>query len=195
MYLYVPSYWTSRLLAGKSDRSPQRPGRRSRILIACLRVAAAGSAVGRFLACHPCRNPVGDRVAAPERTRAPLHVLRSAVCPIVAEVGLDLFLADILGDRLLLSHSLCTETDPLNRNRLLLHDWALLVKDHLVLLLADVRSRNGSTDILVSDRLALDADLFAADWNCLSDVLGHDVLSQTCPTRFLGTGADVESLL
>ena len=62
-----------------------------------------------------------------------------AIVPFVVEVGVDLFLADLFGDCLLIGHRLLIETDPLDRNGFLLNYGTLLVEDHLVLLHADVR--------------------------------------------------------
>ena len=66
--------------------------------------------------------------------------MRSAVGPAVADVGVDLFLADLFGNLLLIRDRLSTETNPLDRNRFLLHNGPLLAEDHLMLLLADVRT-------------------------------------------------------
>src|SRR5215207_172981 len=55
--------------------------------------------------------------------------MRSAVGSAVLDVGVDLFLADLFGNRLLIRDRLSTETDPLDRNRFLLHNGPLLAAD------------------------------------------------------------------
>jgi hypothetical protein len=79
------------------------------------------------------------------------------------DVGVDLLFADLLVDRHLIGHRLGIEPDALNRDRLLLHHWALLAQHDLVLFLADRWTGHGSVDICIGDRLPLDPDLFRDD--------------------------------
>jgi hypothetical protein len=66
--------------------------------------------------------------------------VRSALGAATVHVGVDLLLADLFGDGLLVGHRLLVEADPLHRNGLLLDDRPLLVQYDLVLLFADIRA-------------------------------------------------------
>src|ERR671920_260230 len=76
-----------------------------------------------------------------------------------ARVDVDLLLADLVGDLLLVGHRLLVQPDALDGNGLLLDDRALLGEHDLMLLLGDVRAGQRRAAVCLGDRLALDADL------------------------------------
>src|SRR3954454_8669755 len=112
-----------------------------------------------------------------------------------AGVDVDLLLADIVADRLLVGHRLLVEADPLDRHGLLGDDRPLLAEGHLVLLLGDVRAGQRGVAVALGDRLALHPDLLAGDRDGDRLLLGGDVLAQPGPARRDPLGADVELLL
>ena len=70
-----------------------------------------------------------------------------------------------------------------------------LVQDDLVLLLGDRGAVDGVAAVGVGDRLALDADLFAAHGNGLGDLFLDDVLLQARAAGLALGGADAQLLL
>jgi hypothetical protein len=78
-----------------------------------------------------------------------------ALLGVLDAVELDLLLADLAADRLLLGDGLLAESHPLDRNGLGVHDRALRVQSDLVLLLGDRRAVKGAADVGVGDGLAL----------------------------------------
>src|SRR4051812_27152998 len=93
-------------------------------------------------------------------------------------VGLDLLLAEVLADGLLVGVDVLVEANALLGDGALLDDRLLGVERDLVLLLGDLRAVERLVDVPVGDRLALDADLLALDGDGLRHVLGRDVLAQ-----------------
>src|SRR3954451_17067974 len=87
------------------------------------------------------------RVAAGPGLEAPLGVA----------LGLDLLLADVLADGLLVGVDVLVEADALLGDGALLDDRLLGVEGDLVLLLGDLRAVERLVDVRVGDRLALDA--------------------------------------
>src|SRR3954464_4385285 len=91
--------------------------------------------------------------------------------PLGVALGLDLLLADLLADGLLVGVDVLAEADALLRDGALLDDRLLGVERDLVLLLGDLGAVERLVDVRVGDRLALDADLLALDGNRLRHVL------------------------
>src|SRR5215213_11986 len=112
-----------------------------------------------------------------------------------AAVDVDLLLADLIADLLLLGHRLLVQPDALHRNGFLGDDGTLLGERHLVLLLGDVRAGQSGVPVALGDRLALDPDLLAAHRNGDRLLLGGHVLAQPRPAGLHLLGADVEPLL
>ena len=110
-------------------------------------------------------------------------------------VRVDVFLADLTGHGFVVGGRLLSKTDALGGHDILFNHGALLVQNHLVLLLADVRPGLDGTDIGVGNRFALHTDLFVADRHGLGHVLGHDVLAQPSPAAFTLLRADPKPLL
>src|SRR4051794_3547956 len=122
------------------------------------------------------------------------HHACSAVGHAVA-VRVDLLLAHLFGDLLLLGHRLGVEAHALHRHGLLLHHGALLVQHDLVLLLGDRRAVKRLAAVGVRDRLALDPDLLALHRDGDRLLLGDDVLAQARATALAGLGAHMQLLL
>src|SRR3954447_6680058 len=112
-----------------------------------------------------------------------------------AAVDVDLLLADLVADLLLVGRRLLVQPDPLYRNGFLGDDGTLLGEGHLVLLVGDVRAGQGGVPVTLGDRLALDPDLFAAHRNRDRLLLRGHVLSQPGAAGLHLLGADVEPLL
>src|SRR5215207_7301582 len=119
----------------------------------------------------------------------------AAGCSAATGVGLDLLLADLLGDLVLLDDRLLVETHALLRHRALLDDGLLGVQRDLVLLLGDRGTVHRRADVRVGDRLALETDLLAPDGDRRLHVLGHDVLAQPRAPALDLRRADAELLL
>src|SRR3954463_10435666 len=83
--------------------------------------------------------------------------------PLGVALGLDLLLAHVLADGLLVGVDVLVEADALLGHGALLDDGLLGVERDLVLLLGDVGPVEGIAAVGVRDRLALDADLLARD--------------------------------
>src|SRR5215212_2956876 len=167
------------------------PPRTLRALPRCkpLTFAAAGGRMGvgghfaTAMSCGPRKRPRSDvdrDSDGQRRTRGHGVDLRPALAGVV---DLDLLAAHRVGDLLLFHARVLVEADALLRNRALLDDRLLLVEHHLVLLLGDRRTAHGVADVAVGDRLALDADLLAADGNGLRDLVLDDVLPQAHAAR------------
>src|SRR5215210_564260 len=124
--------------------------------------------------------------------RPPAH--RPLLGP-VGPVGLDLLLANLLGDLSVLADLVLREAHALLRHGLLLDHRLLLVEHHLVLLLGDGRAVGRRSGVGVGDRLALDADLLALHRNRLGDVLGDHVLAQPDPAGLPPLGVHPQLLL
>src|SRR5215218_4892097 len=112
-----------------------------------------------------------------------------------AAVDVDLLLADLVADLLLLGHRLLVQPDALYRDGLLGDDGALLGEGHLVLLLGDVRAGQSGVPVALGDRLALDPDLLAGHRNGDRLLLGGHVLAEPGAAGLHLLGADVEPLL
>src|SRR5918998_4012705 len=115
--------------------------------------------------------------------------------PAARVVDVDLLAPDLLGDLTLLGHRVLVQAHALLRDGTLLGDDLLLVQHDLVLLLGDGRTVHGVADVGVRDRLALDANLLAADGDRLLDVVRDDVLAQARTPGFALGRADPELLL
>ena len=114
---------------------------------------------------------------------------------VVDALGLDLLLADLLGDLLPIGDGVHGEADTLLGNDRLVDDDLVLVQHDLVLLLVELPTGLRGAAVGVGDRLALDPDLVAGDRHSAGDGLGHVVLAQSCPAGLAMTGADAELLL
>src|SRR5215218_9651567 len=112
-----------------------------------------------------------------------------------AAVDVDLLLADLVADLLLLGHRLLVQPDALYRDGLLGDDGALLGEGHLVLLLGDVRTGQSGVPVALGDRLALDPDLLARHRNGDRLLLGGHVLAEPGAAGLHLLGADVDPLL
>src|SRR3954453_3522462 len=110
-------------------------------------------------------------------------------------LGLDLLLADLLADGLLVGVDVLVEADALLGDGALLDDRLLGVERDLVLLLGDGRAVERLVDVRVGDRLALDADLLALDRHAVGHVLGRDVLAQAGAAGLAALRPDGELLL
>src|SRR5215210_7510163 len=97
--------------------------------------------------------------AAPMPGRPRYRASSVAASRLGAAVDVDLLLADIVADLLLVGHGLLVEPDALDRDGFLLDDRALLGENDLVLLLGDLRAGQRRVAVGVGDRLPLDADL------------------------------------
>src|SRR5829696_5748913 len=109
-------------------------------------------------------------------------------------VDLDLLLAEGLGNLLLLDLGVLVEADALLGDGLLFDDGLFLVEDDLVLFLGDGGAVHGVAGVGVGDRLALDADLFAAHGDGLLDLVLDDVLAQPGPAGLALGLADLQLL-
>src|SRR4051794_33396436 len=122
-----------------------------------------------------------------------------SAAPVVAGTGvlveLDLLLADLAADRLLIANGLGTQPDPLDRLGLGAHHRPFRAQGDLVLLLRDRRPGVGRTPVGVGDRLPFDPDLLVRHRDGDLLVLGHHVLAQPRPPHFLGLGARPQPLL
>ena len=105
-------------------------------------------------------------------------------------VGLDLLLADLLGDLAVLGDGLGAQAHALLGDRLLVDDDLVLVQHDLVLLLGDGRAVQRVVAVGVGDRLTLDPDLLVLNRDGLGDHLGDDVLAQPRPAGLTLTRAD-----
>jgi len=110
-------------------------------------------------------------------------------------LGLDALLADLFGHGLLVGVDVLVQADPLLRHGALLDDRLLGVERDLVLVFCDLRTGRRGVDVVIGDRLGLDADLLALEGDCLLDVLSHDVLAQPRATGLAARRADVELVL
>src|SRR5215208_4645665 len=120
---------------------------------------------------------------------------RLGLPPVDVALGLDALLADLLRDGLLVGLNVLLESHALLRHRALLDDRLLLVQHNLVLFVGDVRAGCCSIDVVVSDRLAFDPRLLAADRDGLLNLLGLDPLAKPRPAGLLACGADADLLL
>src|SRR5215204_6568029 len=124
-----------------------------------------------------------SRAAARSRSSAEREARRRergkglAAGPALRIVDLDLLLADGVRDLLLLDLGVLVEADALLGDGLLFDDGLFLVEDDLVLFLGDGGAVHGVAGVGVGDRLALDADLFAAHGHGLLDLVLDDVLA------------------
>src|SRR5689334_25135956 len=98
--------------------------------------------------------------APPRHTCEPLLDQVTTVTPgTVVGVDLDLLLADLTADGLVLRAGLGAEPNAFDRHGLLLHHGPLRSEGDLVLLLGDRRAGAGGAPIRLRDRLSLDGDL------------------------------------
>src|SRR5215212_11777191 len=119
----------------------------------------------------------------------------SGVLAGVGVVDVDLFAADVLGDRPLLDLDVLVEADALLGDGPLLDDGLLSVQRDLVLFLGEVAAGHGGVAVRVGDRLAFQADLFAPEGDGLLDLVGDDVLAQPDASGLAFGGADAQLLL
>src|SRR5829696_6741039 len=119
----------------------------------------------------------------------------SGVLAGVGVVDVDLFAADVLGDRPLLDLDVLVEADALLGDGPLLDDGLLGVQRDLVLFLGEVAAGHGGVAVRIGDRLALQADLFAPDGHGLLDLVGDDVLAQPDASGLAFGRADAQLLL
>src|SRR3954464_8031129 len=128
------------------------------------------------------RRPAASRVSSPSDLAAVV-------------VDLELLLAYGLGDHALVGADVLVEPHALLGHDALLGDGLLLVEHDLVLLFGDLGAVGGGVDVGVGDRLALDADLLAADRHGLGDLVLDDVLAQSHAAALALGRADAQLLL
>src|SRR5215210_4173998 len=98
------------------------------------------------------------------RSSSVVLAARSALAQL-GVVDLDLLLANVAADGLLVSDGLLADPDPLDRDGLGVDHWALGVQRDLVLLLRDRGPVVGRATVGGGDGLALQGDLVVADWH------------------------------
>src|SRR4051794_29791559 len=156
------------------------------------RVAALGRPVWTTCTCWRAGREASATVLGVLRLRTGTSV---PVRDTLGAVGVDLFLADLLGDLLLRALGLGAQAHPLLRDGFLAHHRVLLVEHHLVLLLGDLGTVVGGVGVVLGDRLALETDLFVRDRHGLGHVLGDDVLAEPRAAPLAGLRPDVQLLL
>src|SRR3954469_22867902 len=110
--------------------------------------------------------------------RPPAGGLPSRAYLAAVVVDLDLLFAYGLGDLALVGVNVLVEPHALLGHDALLDYGLLLVQHDLVLLVGDGGAVGGGIDVGIGDRLALHADLLAADRHRLGDLVLDDVLAQ-----------------
>src|SRR4051794_20961446 len=137
---------------------------------------------------HLVRRPIGGPV---RQGLGPVGAVPGAV----GVVELDLLLADLAADGLLLGDRLGAQFHPLHGDGLGRDHGALGVQCDLVLLLRDRGAVVGVAAVGLGDRLALQGDFLVRHRHRDLLVLGDHVLAQPGPPGLAGLGADAELLL